>query len=407
MGQNYQGLGAVQVRFLGNHWSKAQVFASHLCVNRLCYVRAIAREEWVTLPTGRRARVVEFAENPEIGIRDCVRVEDQVPPDPATLGAEDVLIAVRSSAVSWVDVLMTSGQYQHIPTLPYTPGLEYSGEVLWKGGAIEDTRFKVGDAVYVGCFSTGPRSSGDYQAYGGFASYAVAPVDAVALKPSNFSFDQACNFAGNFETAYHCLVDCANLQKGETILIHGASGATGLAAVQIAKILGARVIATGRNAEKLAQVKAHGADHTITLQRDEAGALCRFRDEVKALTEGKGADVVYDGVGGDISLESLRCVKFGARFLIVGWASTPLVAKGKGGRGAPNANQLPTNLIMMKGLKVLGCPMVISTQNDPSIRPPRVAQLKSWAESELIKPSVSHAFSLRGRPTSLAGSVAG
>ena len=115
----------------------------------------------MTLPTGRRARVVEFAENPEIGIRDCVRVEDQAPPDPATLGAEDVLIAVRSSAVSWVDVLMTSGQYQHIPTLPYTPGLEYSGEVLWKGGAIEDTRFKVGDAVYVGCFSTGPRSSGD------------------------------------------------------------------------------------------------------------------------------------------------------------------------------------------------------------------------------------------------------
>ena len=117
MGQNYQGLGAVQVRFLGNHWSKAQVFASHLCVNRLCYVRAIAREEWVTLPTGRRARVVEFAENPEIGIRECVRVEDQAPPDPATLGAEDVLIAVRSSAVSWVDVLMTSGQYQHIPAL--------------------------------------------------------------------------------------------------------------------------------------------------------------------------------------------------------------------------------------------------------------------------------------------------
>ena len=87
-------------------------------------------------------------------------------------------------------------------------------------------------------------------------------------------------------------------------------------------------------------------------------------------------------------------MKFGARFLIVGWASTPLVAKGKGERGAPNANQLPTNLIMMKGLKVLGCPMVISTQNDPSIRPPRVAQLKSWAESELIKPSVSHAFPL-------------
>ena len=150
------------------------------------------------------------------------------------------------------------------------------------------------------------------RAYGGFASYAVAPVDAVALKPSNFSFDQACNFAGNFETAYHCLVDCANLQEGDYSHPWGVgSNRTGCGAD--CEDLGARVIATGRNAEKLAQVKAHGADHTITLQRDEAGALCRFRDEVKALTEGKGADVVYDGVGGDISLESLRCVKFGAR----------------------------------------------------------------------------------------------
>ena len=346
------------------------------------------------LPTGRRARVVEFAENPEQGIRSCVRVEDQPPPDPSTLGPRDVLVAIRSSAVSWVDVLMTSGQYQHIPTLPYTPGLEYSGEILWKGSEVDDADFQVKDEVYVGCFSTGPRSSGPYQAYGGFASYAVAPVDAVALKPSNFTFEQACNFAGNFETAYHCLIDCGALQQGETILIHGASGATGLAAVQIAKILGATVIATGRSPAKLEEVRSHGADHTIVLERNDDGSLVRFRDQVKELTGDKGVDVVYDGVGGDISLETLRCVKFGARFLIVGWASTPLVAKGKGGRGAPNANQLPTNLIMMKGLKVLGCPMVISTQNDPSIRPPRVAQLKAWAEAERIKPNVSHIFDL-------------
>jgi len=353
----------------------------------------------VNLPVGRRARVVEFAENPEQGIRECVRIEDQVPPDPSTLGMRDVLVGIRSSAVSWVDVLMTSGQYQHIPTLPYTPGLEYSGEVLWAGS--EASQYKAGDEVYVGCFSTGPRSSGPYQAYGGFASYAVAPVDAVALKPSNFTFEQACNFAGNFETAYHCLIDCGALQKGETILIHGASGATGLAAVQIAKIIGATVIATGRSSAKLEQVREHGADQTIVLERNDDGSLVRFRDQVKELTGGKGVDVVYDGVGGDISLETLRCVKFGARFLIVGWASTPMVAKGKGGRGAPNANQLPTNLIMMKGLKVLGCPMVISTQNDPSIRPPRVAQLKEWAEAELIRPNVSHVFDLENASDAL------
>ncbi|MBT6490376.1 MAG: zinc-binding dehydrogenase, partial [Deltaproteobacteria bacterium] len=249
---------------------------------------------------------------------------------------------------------------------------------------------------------TGPRSSGPYQSYGGFASYAVAPMDAVYPMPDNFTFDQACNFAGNFETAYHCVVDCGKLQAGETILIHGASGATGLAAVQIAKILGATVIATGRSEDKLKRVKEHGADHTICLKRDDGEpGIKRFRDEVKALTDGKGVDVVYDGVGGDISLETLRCVNFGARFLIVGWASTPLVAKGKGGRGAPNANQLPTNLIMMKGLQVMGCPMVISTQKDPSIRPPRVAKLKEWAEAGKITPHVSHVFELENAKDAL------
>ena len=171
------------------------------------------------------------------------------------------------------------------------------------------------------------------------------------------------------------------------MLIHGASGATGLAAVQVAKLLGATVIATGRSPAKLAVVEAQGADHVI----DSKGS---FRDEVKALTGGRGVDVVYDGVGGDISLESLRCVRFGARFLIVGWAATPFVANGKGQRGAPNANQLPTNLIMMKGLDVLGCPTVISTVDDPPIRAPRLAQVLAWAEAGQIRPHVSHVFPL-------------
>ena len=347
------------------------------------------------LPKGRRARVVELSENPELGIQSGVSVEDQEAPDVEMLGATDILVAIRSSAVSWVDVLMTSGQYQHIPQVPYTPGLEYAGTIAWKGPEVPDSKFKIGDEVYVGCMSTGPRSSGAYQAYGGFASYAVAPMDSVARKPENFTFDQACNFAGNFETAYHCLIDCAELKVGETVLIHGATGATGLAAVQIAKIIGAKVIATGRSPAKLEKLRDFGADHLLSIRDDEAeSGIRRFRDDVKALTNGLGADVVYDAVGGAISLESLRCVAFGARFLIVGWASTPLVAKGRGGRGAPNANQLPTNLIMMKGLKVLGCPMVISTQKDPSIRPPRVAKLREWAEEGLIKPSVSHVFDL-------------
>jgi NADPH2:quinone reductase len=146
------------------------------------------------------------------------------------------------------------------------------------------------------------------------------------------------------------------------------------------------VIATGRSADKLAVVRAQGADHVL--------ATTSLRDEVKALTAGRGVDVVYDGVGGDISVESLRCVRFGARYLIVGWAATPSVARGKGQRGAPNANQLPTNLIMMKGLDVLGCPTVISTVNDPSIRAARLAQVLAWARTGQIAPYVSHRFAL-------------
>ena len=107
-----------------------------------------------------------------------------------------------------------------------------------------------------------------------------------------------------------------------------------------------------------------------------------------------GVDVVYDGVGGEISLESLRCLQFGGRFLIVGWAATPVVAKGKGQRGAPNANQLPTNLIMMKGLSVLGCPTILSTIHNPALRAPRLAQIMKWVDAGQIRPYISHRFPL-------------
>ena len=168
-----------------------------------------------------------------------------------------------------------------------------------------------------------------------------------------------------------------------------------MAAVQIAKHLGATVIATGRSKEKLAVVAEQGADHVLCLSNpDGTPGVRRFRDDVKALTGGKGVDMVYDGVGGAISLESLRCVKFGARFLIVGWASTPFVARGMGRRGAPNANQLPTNLMLMKGLDVLGCPAVISAQHDPSIREERIRNLNAWVEAGALVPYISHEFPL-------------
>jgi NADPH2:quinone reductase len=348
-----------------------------------------------SLPSpGRRVVVSQFGENPLEAIDQYMALEPMPPPDTAKLAPDDLVIAIESASVGWVDLLMTSGQYQHMPKPPYTPGLEYAGKVAWAGNGAGD-RLKVGDAVLVDPFLAGPRSVGDYQRHGGFASYAVVPAEAVRKIPGDLTMDQACNLLGSYETAYHCLVTRGRLREGETVLVHGASGSTGLAAVQVAKLLGARVIATGRSDAKLATVKSHGADVVINCKSigDEPGVR-PFRDEVKALTGGRGADVVYDSVGGDISLESLRCVAFGARFLIVGWAATPFVAKGKGQRGSPNANVLPTNLIMMKGLDVLGCPTVISTIEDPSLRPPRLAQILRWAEAGRIRPHVSHVFPL-------------
>lgn len=343
------------------------------------------------LPEGHRVVVTELGETPEEAMERFVTVEAMPAPRSSDVGPGDVVVEVKSASVGWVDLIMTSGQYQHMPSPPYTPGLEYAGVVVHKGEAAGD-HLAVGDEVLSDGLLTGPRSLGAHRRWGGWATYAVAPAEAVRRIPGGLSMDEACNLLGNYETAYHCLVARGRVREGETVLIHGASGSTGLAAVQIAKILDARVIATGRSKDKLAVVSRMGADHVICTRSDD-GSVISLRDEVKALTGGKGVNVVYDGVGGDISVESLRCVDFGARFLIVGWAGTPFVAKGKGGRGAPNANMLPTNLIMMKGLDVLGCPAVISTVRDPSIRPPRLAQVLAWAEDGRIKPHVSHTFS--------------
>jgi NADPH:quinone reductase len=339
------------------------------------------------LHPGHRVVVSELGESPLDAIENRTTLETMEPPDPAALGPRDAIVAIKSASVGWVDLLMTSGQYQHAAKPPYTPGMEYAGVLVHKGVDVGGD-FAIGDAVLVDPFLAGPRSLGDYQRWGGFASYAVVPADALHKIPGGLSFDQACNLLGNYETAYHCLIARGRLGPGETVLIHGASGATGIAAVQVAKAVGATVIATGRSEAKLAIVREQGADHTIATGE---GSL---RDAVKALTSGRGADVVYDGVGGAISVESLRCVRFGARFLVVGWASTPSVARGKGGSGSADANVLPTNLILIKGIDVLGCPTAIATVHDPSIRAPRLAQVLAWAEQGRIRPHVSHVFPL-------------
>ncbi len=345
------------------------------------------------LPEGQQVFVDAFGENPLDSVEHNMRLVSMRAPDPAALQPHEFILRIQSASVNRVDLLMTSGQYQKMPSPPYTPGLECSGRVVAVGSAV--SRIAVGDAVLIDGMHAGARSGGDYQSQGGYASYAVLPEQAAHRIPAGLSFDEACCLLGNYETAYYCLVQRARLQPGETVLLHGASGSIGMAAVQVAKILGATVIATGRSDEKLALVKAQGADHVIntTAPEGETGVR-RFRDDVKALTDGKGVHVVYDAVGGDTSLESMRCVRFGARFLIVAWTSTPDVANGRGERGAPRANQLPTNLMMMKGLDVLGCPTVISSENDPTLRPPRLRQLMQWVTEGKIRPKVARTFPL-------------
>ncbi len=317
-----------------------------------------------------------------------LQVVDQ--PVPELGGPRDVRVAIRSAALNWVDLMMTSGQYQHLPAPPYTPGLEFAGVVDAVGAEVEGVR--VGDRVLVDGLRSGPRSLGEYQRWGGFASWALAPEDAVMPIPGPLSFDEAAGLLGAYETAYHVLVHRGRVRADEWVLIHGASGATGLAAVDLAKRMGCRVIATGRTAAKLDVVKARGADHVVTIGAEDGGVR-RFRDEIKELTGG-GADVVYDGVGGAVAQETLRCMRFGGRYLIVGWASTPFVAKGKGGRGAPNANVFPTNLVLMKSLDVLGCPAAIAAHRDPSIRERRLADILAWAEAGELRPHVGATFPL-------------
>jgi len=318
-----------------------------------------------------------------------MRLEPMPVPEPAD--PHDVVIRVRSCAVGWVDLIMSSGQYQHMAQPPYTPGLEFAGDVIAVGHAV--TKVNVGERGIADGFLTGPRSSGAHQRWGGFATYAVLPEVAAMPLPKELSFDEGVNLLGNYETAYHVVIHRGRLQAGESVLINGASGSTGLAAVHLAKILGATVIATGRNPDKLAEVKAQGADHVLATDNGEGGVR-KFRDEVKALTGGRGVDVVVDGVGGPISVESIRSMRFGGRFCIVGWAATPFVARGKGKRGAPNANQLPTNLIQMKGLDILGCPAVIATKHDPTLRATRLAWIQNKIAEGVLKPHVGPSFAL-------------
>lgn len=233
-------------------------------------------------------------------------------------GAGQVLIRVRAASLNFPDLLMTEGKYQLKPELPFTPGMEVAGEVV---EADAESGFAAGEKVVAGT------------RLGGFAERVAADARAVRAIPANLDFAHAASVGAAYNTAYVSLVRLANVQPGEWVLVHGASGGVGLAAVDLAKALGARVIATSRSAEKLAVVaRDYAPDATLPAPG--------FREAVKELTGG-GADVIYDPVGGDVFDESTRCIAFGGRLLVVGFTSGRIAS-------------VPTNIPLIKGFSVIG-----------------------------------------------------
>jgi NADPH:quinone reductase len=345
--------------------------------------------EPMSLPMGQRAVQTVLGTSP-LEALDHLRIELQPSPEPQT---DEILIEVKAAAVGWVDLLMSSGQYQHVPEPPYTPGLEFAGVVAAMGP--DAAGVSVGDAIIADGLLTGPRSLGAHRRFGGFASWALAPARAAIPLPPPLSFDEGACLLGGYETAYHALVHRARVQAGEVVLVLGATGSTGLAAVQLAQHLGATVIAAGRTPSKLDLVASHGADHTLRTV-DEAGKVRRFRDDLKAMTGGRGVDVVYDAVGGDASTEALRGMAFGGRFVLVGWTSTPFAA-----RGDRDPNVLPTNLILMKGVDVLGSPAAIAVHRDPSLRDERLNAILGWAREGALRPLVSKVYSFEDLHTAM------
>lgn len=244
------------------------------------------------------------------------KIEDVTLPK---LGANDVRIRVRAAAVNFPDILMIQGKYQHKPELPFVVGGERAGDMIAVGSGV--TRFKVGDRVVGGALS------------GGFAEEAQGPESSYRPIPGSADYAVASAYTTAYLTAYVSLVRRSELAKGETLLVHGAAGGVGLAAVDLGKVLGATVIATASSNEKRAFLKDYGADHVLPSSS--------FREAVKELTQGRGADVIYDPVGGDVFDESIRCIAFNGRILIVGFTSGRIPTVG-------------VNMPLIKGFSVVG-----------------------------------------------------
>jgi NADPH2:quinone reductase len=296
---------------------------------------------------------------------DDLTIEDVAPPVP---GPGQVAIAVRAAGLNFADTLMIAGKYQERPAYPFSPGMEVSGDILACGTGVSG--LARGDRVMA------------VLGHGGFAEQALAPADRVLKIPASMDYAVAAGFPVAYGTSHVGLVHRARLQAGETLLVHGAAGGVGLTAVEIGKVLGATIIATASSAEKLAVARSYGADHLIDYSREDV------RERVLALTGGRGADVVYDPVGGDAFDASLRCTAFEGRIVIIGFASGKIP-------------QIPANHLLVKNISAVGFYWGAYTKEMPAVIRASFDELLGWFAAGRLRPLVSHRFALDEAPAAL------
>ncbi|SMB79666.1 NADPH:quinone oxidoreductase family protein [Deinococcus hopiensis] len=291
----------------------------------------------------------------------------QTLPDPAP-GPGEVVIDVEAAGVNYPDALMVMGQYQVRPPLPFTPGAEAAGVISAVGEGVAHLQPGQRVAAFTGT--------------GAFAERLLAPVSAVMPLPEGFPLDVAAGLPLAYGTSMHALADRAQLREGETLLVLGASGGVGLAAVMIGKALGARVIAAASTEEKLDLCREHGADETLNYAGEN------LRERVKALTGGAGPDVIFDPVGGELAEPAFRSIGWGGRYLVVGFAGGEIP-------------KLPLNLPLLKGASLMGVFWGEFARRDPKGNARNLVRLAGWVGDGTLRPLVSERYPLERAPEAL------
>ena len=295
-----------------------------------------------------------LCENPT-GI-DALQWKEMPTPQPK---AGEVLVEIKAASLNFPDLLIVQNKYQMKPALPFVPGSEYAGVVQAVGAGV--TNLKVGQSV--ACLS----------GTGGFGTHTIAPAALCMPLPPGFSHVDAAAFIMIYATSYHALVDRAQLKSGETVLVLGAAGGVGTAAIQIAKLMGAKVIAAASTDEKCELCKSIGADLTINYTKESLPN--QFREAIKAATGGKGPDVIYDPVGGDFAEPAFRSIGWRGRYLVVGFASGPIPA-------------LPFNLALLKGASIVGVFWGDYSRREPKANAAMMAELALWYAQGRVKPVI-------------------